>query len=120
MLLICMSYPVYTDVYFDTIDGTVLILDSVLWVETAYVGGKFDAFFNVFFCILGVFLGDLGFWGGGSPRRELEITLSMERFDVYIIHDVPFFGVALSLSLFNVASLEDAYLYICDPVISKI
>ena len=32
-----------------------------------YLGGKFDAFFNVF-CILGVFLGgNLRFWGGNPP-----------------------------------------------------
>ena len=36
-----------------------------------YLGGKFDAFFNVF-CILGVFLGggDLGFWGGGGEYPQ--------------------------------------------------
>ena len=34
-----------------------------------YLGGKFDAFFNVFFCILGVFLGgNLGFWGEFSQE----------------------------------------------------
>ena len=39
-----------------------LILYSRFWGNT-YLGGKFDAFFNVF-CILGVFLGggNLGFW----------------------------------------------------------
>ena len=35
-----------------------------------YLGGKFDAFFNVF-CILGVFLGggEFGILGGIPPRR---------------------------------------------------
>ena len=48
-----------------------LILDSVLWGGgggTAYVGGKFDAYFNVFL-YFGRFSGegDLGFGGGGIP-----------------------------------------------------
>ena len=44
-----------------------LILDSSFWMGNTYLRGKFDAFFNVF-CILGVFLGDLGFWGS-PPKR---------------------------------------------------
>ena len=47
-----------------------LILDSRFWGDT-YLGGEFDAFFNVF-CILGVFLG--GIWdsgGGGKSPQEI-------------------------------------------------
>ena len=49
-----------------------LILDSRFWLDT-YLGGKLDAFFNVF-CILGVFLGGFGILGGGGggipPARQ--------------------------------------------------
>ena len=39
-----------------------------------YLGGKFDAFCNVF-CVLGVFLGgNLGFWGVKSPQEIARIN----------------------------------------------
>ena len=51
-----------------------LILDSVLWGGggggAAYVGGKFDAFFNVF-CISGVFLGGGEFGILGESPQEI-------------------------------------------------
>ena len=39
-----------------------------------YLGGKFDAFFNVFVVFWVFFWGDLGFGGGGSPPRSQEIA----------------------------------------------
>ena len=51
-----------------------LILDSRFWEGETHMGGKFDAFFDVFFCILGVFLGgggNLGFWGECPRRGEI-------------------------------------------------
>ena len=48
----------------------VLILDSGLWGEHIS-GGKFDACFNVLFCILGVFRGGgFGILGGESPLGD--------------------------------------------------
>ena len=48
----------------------VLILDSRFWGNT-YLGGKFDAFLDVF-CILGVFLGGGGIWNsGGGISQEI-------------------------------------------------
>ena len=41
---------------------------QVLGVENTYLGGKFDAFFNVF-CILGVFLGEFEILEGKSPQE---------------------------------------------------
>ena len=50
--------------------ATVLILDS-RFGGTHIWGGKFDAFFNVFFCILGVFLGGgFGILGGIPPPGD--------------------------------------------------
>ena len=46
----------------------VLILDSRFWGGNTYLGGKFDAFFNVF-CIFGVFLGGIWDSGGNPPNR---------------------------------------------------
>ena len=44
---------------------------QVLGGENTYLGGKFDAFLNVF-CILGVFLErgwNFRFWGGGGSQE---------------------------------------------------
>ena len=49
-----------------------LILDSRFWGKhiSGGGGGKFDAFLNVFFCILGVFLGEFGILGGGGKSPQ--------------------------------------------------
>ena len=51
---------------------SVLILDSVLWGDT-YLGGKFDAVFNVFF-VFWVFFweGKFGILGENSPQEIAE------------------------------------------------
>ena len=43
---------------------------QVLGGENTYLGGKFEAFFNVFFGILGVFLGGFGILGGGGESPQ--------------------------------------------------
>ena len=69
-----------------------LILDSVLWGDRI-CGGKFDAFFNVFFCILGVYLGGFGILGEESPQEIagnntdcLFVFKFKTKFDSFCVH----------------------------------
>ena len=61
--------PTHTISDFTLGSASVSILDSRFWGDT-YLGDKFYAFFNVFFCILGDFLGGFGIGGGGDPPGD--------------------------------------------------